>query len=239
MEPASQGEYTVTIANGFVSLTKKAADGTILVSVHLNLPGPDSGGAAYLKDFYVLPRRNTGTREYAGEGKKALCFLINKLVSDGVLKEEDAIQLDAIASQRSPLPPIDISESTDTLKKELDPYPSLKKKAVVTTLSRKMTPGPGKGAWIPVPVENPSEDQRRGVIIPLVQTLRANRKLVAYYETYGFKVVRGKDEGTVTKMRGTIGEILNKCNPTGAARKTKTRRRRQRNRTRRHKKRGF
>jgi hypothetical protein len=210
-------EYIVGMGDGSASVRKMDVDGDILLSVDLNIPDRDTTGKllepAYIQDFYVTPRRETGTRKYAGEGKKALCFLINKLVSDGVLNKGDAIQLDAIASERSSLPPIDISVSTDTLKKELDPYPSLKKRAVVTNQVKNTAKGAtAKGHYIAVPVPNPTDDELRGVIIPLVQKLRANRKLVAYYETYGFKVVPGEDRGVNTRMRGTIKEIVNECN---------------------------
>jgi hypothetical protein len=213
-------EYIVGMGDGSASVRKMDVDGDILLSVDLNIPDRDTTGKllepAYIQDFYVTPRRETGTRKYAGEGKKALCFLINKLVSDGVLNKGDAIQLDAIASERSSLPPIDISVSTDTLKKELDPYPSLKKRAVVTNQVKNTAKGAtAKGHYIAVPVPNPTDDELRGVIIPLVQKLRANRKLVAYYETYGFDVVPEADYGDETKMTGTVGKILNACSKTG------------------------
>ena len=94
-----------------------------------------------------------------------------------------------------------------------------------------------------------TDEERRQDKAEAVIKIRENRKLIAYYETYGFKVVPGGDEGVKTKMRGTIEGIVSACNaareahlaarkPTGAARK-KTRRRRRTQRTRRHKKRGF
>jgi hypothetical protein len=64
-----------------------------------------------------------------------------------------------------------------------------------------------------------------------VEGIRQNQRLVAYYKTYGFKVVPGRDQGDRTPMKGTVGGILSACGrkPTGGK---KTRRRQ---RTRRHK----
>jgi hypothetical protein len=58
----------------------------------------------------------------------------------------------------------------------------------------------------------PSTDPTASTLTCEAQT----RTLVAYYETYGFKVVPGKeDEGNGPLMRGTIEGILQACSTTG------------------------
>jgi len=212
-------EYIVGTGNGSASLTKKDVDGDILVSVDLNIPDRDKSGKllepAYIQDFYVIPRRETGTRKYAGEGKKALCFLINKLVSDGVLNEGDAIQLDAKGSQRPPAaasasePP----ESLESLQTYLKDYPTVAANLFPPTQLRPVKKGK-RTDWKHVPVTYTDEEKLQKMR-NIVTAIRANRKLIAYYETYGFKVVPGKDEGVTTKMTGTVGKILNACSKTG------------------------
>jgi hypothetical protein len=241
-QAAAQNEYIVGVGDGSASVRKKDKYGEILLSVDLNIPGRNTDGElsepAYIQDFYVLPRRNTGTREYAGQGKKALCFLINKLVSDGVLKEKDAIQLDAKGSQR-PLAAASASEppeSLESLQTYLKDYPTVAANLFPPTQLRPVKVGRRKD-WKHVPVTYTDEEKLQKMR-DKVTAIRANRKLIAYYETYGFKVVPGKDEGVTTKMTGTVGEILKACDPTGAARK-KTRRRRRTQRTRRYRNRGF
>lgn len=211
----------------FVTLRKR--DGPkLIVEIDLVLPFGKIKHAV-LERFFVMPRKETGTRKYAGEGKKALCYLMNELVKNKELTAETVIQLEAQASRSPDAAPTEPTKDFDTLVKEFPKAkqyiaPEVRFEAKVVNHKRERV-----RVEYPRPmVELQKIKARLEVDIP------QNRKLVKYYnETYGFKVDPEEDYGDKTKMTGTVGEILKACDPTGAARK-KTRRRRRTRRTRRH-----
>lgn len=229
MEPAIPEEYVVGFkGDESVSLFQEDAAGNIMVEVVLELPA--NGKPAYLERFFVLPRKYAetpaDTQKHKGAGKKALCFLINKLVTEKKLEASDVIQLHAEATRQPSAPAA--PESLESLRAFLKRYPGTEAKLFPKTRLTKV----GR-QWKQAPVTYTDEERLQG-LKQFVDDARQNHKLIAYYETYGFNVVPGGDEGTRTLMRGTIGGILGACGkPTGAARKTRTRRN-QRSRTRRH-----
>ena len=251
-------EYTVNVETLLtnkvptkrIATLSKMKDGELFVDIVLVLPFRKIKHAV-LERFFVMPRKKTGTKEFRGEGKKALCYLMNTLVNevdkDKKLDIKTVVEVEAEASM-SPDDPTSTepTKDFDTLLKEfpnakgyLDP-PNVPKNVLVPT--GKMNAFTGKPIserqtiYVPGPPYSDEEVVARKA--RLEKTIPQNRKLVKYYETYGFDVVPEKDYGYKTKMTGTVEKILNACKPAGAARKT-TRRRRRTQRTRRHRNRGF
>ena len=170
-------EYTIEVGERDVHLYKygpQGESGDPIVEIDILLPDPALKLNASLEQFYVRPRADEGDRKYKGEGKKALCFLIGKLVKEERLDPETVIELDAYASPDPTSKDVVSKEESDAI---MAKYPN--------------------------------------ITAEFVEEVKRNRRLVAYYETYGFKVVPGKDSGNRTPMTGTVGGILTACSKTG------------------------
>ena len=173
-------EYTIEYDDENVYLYKygppdKTGEPTMIVEIDIFLPDPTSELNVSLEQFYVRPRADKGdTTNYRGEGKKALCYLINELVTENKLEPKTVIKLTAFASPDPTSKDVVSKEESDAI---MAKYPNITAK--------------------------------------FVEEVKRNRRLVAYYETYGFEVVPGEDSGNRTPMTGTVGGILSACSKTG------------------------
>lgn len=228
-------EYEVVNDGVSATLIKKEGK-TLIVEIDIRLPKYE-GGPASLERFFVLPRKAAQTvkelakakDKYRGEGKKALCYLMNELVNNKELTADTVIQVEAQASISPDAASTEPTKDFDTLLKEFpkaNEYIAPKVRFEPKVVNHKR---------VRVRVEYPRPTvELQKIKADLEIAIPQNRKLVKYYnETYGFKVDPEEDYGDKTKMTGTVGEILNACKPAGAGRKT-TRRRRRTRRTRRH-----
>lgn len=176
-------------------------DGEHLVEIRLRLPVREM--PAFLNHFYVVPRKDNlkGSERYKGLGKQMLCKTITTLVDQKQLKPTTMLQLDAAGGWAPKgFTSTDTEESLDA---RLAPYPNLLKElAYNAKIDGRAVTREDKAIY--------------------VESMRLNNKLVEYYKTYGFKVVR--DDGTSALMEGPIEGILKACQSGG--RRTKTRRQR-------------
>lgn len=175
-------------------------DGSTIVEINIRLPKPNDP-KAFLAHFYVVPRleKMKGREKYKGIGKKALCKLISGLVEEKKLTPETVIELDA--SGGTVPDGFTSTESEESLDKFLASYPS-----ALADLSHDV-----------------KLEKRTMTVMDkarLVEAIRQNHRLIAYYKTYGLNVV--EDKGESARMTGTIGGILSACQTGGK----KTRRRR-------------
>jgi len=146
---------------------------------------------AFLHSFYVYPRLNKkpDSAKYKGMGKRLLCFVIARMIDENRLRPDTSIELEASGGT---LPENFVSsESERSLDSFLSAYP-----IAVTDMQHDV-----------------EQVQKRTVTradkANLAERIRQNHRLIAYYETYGFKVV--KDDGEAARMSGTIAGILDEC----------------------------
>lgn len=178
-----------------------------IINVEIRLPRKDNPNAV-LETFFVFPRawEEEGKEKYKGEGKKSLCKVIQQLIDEKKLTPKTGIELEASGGKASK--DFTSTESEKELDAFLAKYPKaleILNKIIKTNqwLARELPDRPYTDA-------DKVKDKAR-----LAEDIRQNQRLVAYYKTYGFTVVPGKDEGNRTPMTGTIGGILSACQTGG------------------------
>ena len=189
-------------------------NGNHIINIEIRLPGKDTPNA-FLETFFVFPRtrQEKGSEKYKGEGKRALCKVIKQLVSEKKIEEKTVIELEASGGKAAK--GFTSTESEESLNEFLSKYP---------TALKYLNESIRRNEWMaeklpdrPYTAADRVKDKAR-----LAEDIRQNQRLVAYYKTYGFTVVPGKDEGNRTPMTGTIGGILSACQKTGGKKTRRT-----------------
>ena len=181
-----------------------------VAELYMTVPSGAARDNGFIHSFYVLPRvykfSKEEQQEVKGLGKELICAVFGRLMKQGKLTATDKIGLEASGGSPTKEQVDAVVKSEEELIKELERFPGfvedLKKYYKIDdegmTFQRYLARG--------------------------VATIRENDRLVEYYKTYGFKVVKD-NVPNATEMVGTVQGIMSTC---GALAKggRKTRRRR-------------
>lgn len=156
---------------------------------------PREDRPAFLRAFYVEHPSEKGL------GKKMLCAVIRRYSAELTGK---FIELEASGGK---CPENHVHEEDEpTLDAFLDKYPAMKK-----DLEHDANLGRNRSE----PRVSPSYEMKAEAVC----AVRQNRKLVAYYRTFGFQTI--DDGGIVEKMRASADDVLSECKKGGRKKKTR------------------